>query len=270
MCFTGASGDSVVSVQSAGNAPGARRRSSRQVSVACAGRTTSNCGSPRASSSTGSRHQVRALPSGLVSRATNRPRSTPCITVSSTIRGWSILGSRGRRVNAPVKSRTNLASSSSRHKSKGPPGRSASASTAVSMMRARSVSALIAAKSGPAPPLSLKARTSLASSTVTTIEYACRMMSGACRSASARRRRKRSFWTGSTVCTSSCCCTSSHPSSARTAWRAPSRPSRDRTAATTALRCTRGRSEPVVSSKKRFASRLGFPESDAAAAPRTT
>ncbi len=74
-----------------GRRPGPASRDGRRESwwevsyrVALAGRTTSNCGSPCASSSTGSRHQVRALPSGLVSRATNRPRSTPCITVSRT------------------------------------------------------------------------------------------------------------------------------------------------------------------------------------------
>ena len=54
-------------------------------------------------------------------------------------------------------------------------------------------------------------------------------MSGTSPRASCRRRRRRSAWSGSTLCASSCPWTSSQPSSARTAPRAASRPSRDGT-----------------------------------------
>ena len=63
--------------------------------------------------------------------------------------------------------------------------------------------------------------------------------------------------------------TSSHARYSRILLRAMSRPSLEGTASTTALRFTRGRSGAVVSLMKRFASKLGLPDSEAALDPRT-
>ena len=75
--------------------------------------------------------------------------------------------------------------------------------------------------------------------------------------------------TGSCGCPLSWFCTSSQPRYSRTRVRATSSPSVEGATSTTALRRMRGRSEPVVSSRKRRAVRLGRPALDTAAGGRT-
>jgi len=88
----------------------------------------------------------------------------------------SIFGRCGSWANAPTKSLASRLSSPARHRSYGPSGSNASAFTAWSWMRER-VSPLMMVKSGSPPMAILNACTSFFSDTVTTMQYACWIVS---------------------------------------------------------------------------------------------